>query len=168
MANTKYDLVIEALEERKSELLAELSGIESSIASFKSKNSNATVVTTNASKKANSDNYDKNWPIARKFGYLLQEHQRFLHFREAAELINKLEGGGYDISELTGKISSGTHSLKKKGLIVKYSVGGKNINSFWGSPNWMDDNTEIKKGHELNTDYVRNSGEGSVDLFKGL
>lgn len=175
MENNKYLIAIEALKEREEEVLAELSALRSSISAMESRikiSSNgvakAEKSTVKTEKSEKDPNYDPEWSISNKFGYLLNKHKRFLHFREAAEMINNLENAEYDISELTKKISSGTQSLKSKGKIVKKKIDSNNKNTFWGVPSWLDEEGNIKEENKYNEDYVYKPGESDDDLFSNF
>lgn len=171
MDNNKYKIAIEALKDREEELLSEISGIRSSIVALENRigvshtNSAMSKSLEKSEKPTKDEGYDPNWSISNKFGYLLNKYKRFLHFREAAEMINEIEGINYDISDLTKKLSSGTQSLKGKGKIVKKKIDSNNKNTFWGVPSWLDENGEIKKQNLYNEEYVYKPGEPDADLF---
>ena len=107
--------------------------------------------------------YDSNWGLANKFLFLLKIENRFLHFREAAEIICQIEGKG-DPKELAGKISSGAQSLKGT-KIVKYQASKSNQDTFWGSPKWLDADGKITSGHEYNMKYFHSREEKIIPLF---
>jgi len=175
MENSKYLIAIEVLKEREEELHSELSALRSSIIAMESRigisltDSKPKQSTVKPEQQNKDGDYDPNWSIAIKFRYLLNKHKRFLHFREAAKMINNLEGAEYDISELTKKLSSGTQSLKGKGKIVKTKIGSHNKNTFWGLPSWLDEEGKIKEEHLYNKDYVYKPGESADDdLFRNF
>jgi hypothetical protein len=106
--------------------------------------------------KSTSDNtieYDAAWSPSRKFAYLLKTQKRFLHFRQAAELVVKIEGKG-DVKEWTSKFSTGTGPLKQNETIVKVQAGASNQDTFWGSPKWLTDNGAIKDGYQFDEKYL--------------
>lgn len=169
MENNKYQLAIEALKERKAELEQEIFSLEATIRSMESKSGSSPSYTkaevVKPVKQQKPSDYDEDWSLAKKFLYLLSKHKRFLHFREAADLINSLENNQYDVKELTRKLSSGTQSLKAKDRIVKVKVDSNNKNTFWGAPAWLDDDGNIKDEFKYNEEYLYVPGEAEEDLF---
>lgn len=109
--------------------------------------------------------YDKEWSLPNKLLFLLKNENRFLHFREAATIVVELEDKG-DIKILAGKISAGCGKLKREGVIIKYQIGSSNVNTFWGSPKWLDNEGNIKEGHEYNEKYLVSGGKKSAPLFE--
>lgn len=174
MANNKYEIALETLIERKEELLKELEGLEYIINSLKLKSNNVIYKKEHIDKEKNTNSstlsikgYTKNNSLPKKIAYFLKKEQRFLHFREIAEFIVNADGLDIDPAKYASKISSGSQTLKKKGLIVKYQVGTQNRNCFWGIPSWLNADGEIKNGHEFNKDYLSQStnSENDNDLF---
>ena len=173
MDENRKRIAIEALEERKEELLSEIKSLDNSIKALGGaisithpiqNNQNGTAIKNDVK----DPDYNSTWSIKRKFAYLLKKHQRFLHFREAAQMINDLENKSYDLTNLASKLSSGTQSLKKDGTIVKYSVNNNNRSTFWGYKNWLDEKDEIKKGYSYNEEYVYNPSDEKEDLFSDI
>ncbi len=161
MAKDKYDLAIEALNERREELVREIEALDQSIASFKRKHGANDRPIVESTKRI-EDDYDPKAKLAAKFAYFLKKEQRFLHFREVAEMIAHKEGLREDPATISSKLSSATQSSKKSGSIVKYQEGNQNRNSFWGIPSWLDENGKIKPGREFNPDYL-SRGSSSMD-----
>ncbi len=95
--------------------------------------------------------YNKDGFLTDKFLYVLSREKRFLHFREAAECIIEIENIVGDkvalVKDLASKISSATTFLKKKGTIVKIRPTNKNQDTFWGRPEWLDENGKILEGY---------------------
>jgi hypothetical protein len=129
---------LKSLKQAEAELLAKLKPIQEAIAAIE-------VPEINAKKKGTE--YDEEWPPSTKFLFLLNKHKRFLHFREAAQMIAQIEGG--DVAELTAKLSTGTGSIKASGQIVKFQASKSNIDTYWGSPKWLDKDGKIIAGHEF-------------------
>ena len=92
--------------------------------------------------------YNKTWNFAEKFYYLIKREGRFLHVREAAEMIIELEGGY--LMETAHRVSTHSTSLRRSKKIVKYQINKAPTKTFWGLPEWLDYNNEICKGHEIN------------------
>lgn len=170
MENDKYKLAVEALKEKREELQQEILSLDNSIRTMEGRSlvSAAPVPEinkVNKEKNKKSNDYKEDWSLAKKFLYLLSTYKRFLHFREAAEMINELENKQYDIKELTRRLSSGTQSLKAKDRIVKIKIDSNNKNTFWGAPAWLDENNNIKKEFKYNEEYVYVPGDNEEDLF---
>lgn len=173
MEANKIEIAIETLKERKRYFLNQVKSIDDSIralgGSWDIESSNEIIEDTPIIKASNVDkNYKADWSIKKKFAYLLKKHNRFLHFREAAEMINDLENKKYDISNLASKLSSGTQSWKADGTIVKFKVNDNNRSTFWGYKDWLDGEGNIVKGYEFNETYVFNPGDNKEDLFSDI
>jgi hypothetical protein len=112
--------------------------------------------------------YDVAWSLKRKFVYLLKANNRFLHFREAAKMIIEKEGLNIKAGGLASKLSAATSLLKKEKKIVKVVIDNQNQNTFWGIPDWLNDDTSIKTGHEYNKDYVSRRKELKNNLFEDI
>ncbi len=86
---------------------------------------------------------------------LFKSEARFLHVREIADL---LEDQGYDVGDhkdfCNKRLSPLLSRLKREKIVVNYSVGGKNTNTFWGSPKWLDAQGKPKDGHGHNHKYI--------------
>ncbi len=159
-------------------ILNEIDNIEKGIDSLTSLNSLKTLTTPVASLISTKDaatrlnsapttkpnGYKPSLSLSHKFALLLNHNGRFLHFREAAEMINYLDATNNEVGKLASKLSSSCTSLKKEHL-VKYKIGKNNINTFWGRTEWMDDNGEIKSGYEFNESAVNIKNTGAMDLF---
>jgi hypothetical protein len=155
MANATYiSDALKSLKEAEADALKHLRQIQDAIAVIE------------RGKKGNSENaieYDPTWPPSKKFLYLLKTKKKFLHFRQAAELIIQLEGKG-DIKEWTSKLSTGTGQLKQNDTIVKFQASASNQDTFWGSPKWLNDDGTIKEGFEFDEKYLSTYREVD-DLF---
>ncbi len=92
---------------------------------------------------------------ANKFLCVLKTHQRFMRVREIAEYL-AIETGE-DVDKWISKMSRKTRELKKANRIVKYQVGTRNTNVFWGSPNWINENGEIKEKFKYSTKNLTSS-----------
>ncbi len=175
MTNNKYEIAIEALMERRDELIKEIEILDSSIDSLrqKSKTSTQPKISSEVAPKENDSNtidlrgYDKSAPLSQKFAFFLSKEKRFLHFREVSEMIVYAENSNEEPADVAKKLSSSTQTLKKNGTIVKYQHGNQNRNSFWGIPKWLDENGEIKKEYMYNKKYLHHGGSGkkSNSLF---
>ncbi len=172
MQNDVVKNAIDSLLIAKSALEKQLEGVNLAIKTLGGEiNNNTDPVLVNSEKGYNSthnvkrvSDYSKDWGLANKFLYLLKKEQRFLHFRESADLIIQLEGSG-ETNELAGKLSSATNALKKSGQIIKFQPTNRNRETFWGIPKWLDENGNVKSGHEINKAYLLSSSTGpKIDI----
>lgn len=154
----------ELLLETKSDILANLSLVDKILEGLvESDDEPVKIATENQQVSAKSHTYNIKWPYPDKFVYLLKRESRFLHFREAAELISEIEGG--DPGKILAKLSSSTHVLKKKGIIIKHQASKKLRDTFWGSPKWIDEVGNIKDPYSFNQKYLyKNNREYRIDL----
>lgn len=103
------------------------------------------------------DGYSKKLHLRDKLMYFLKQENRFLQFREVAELIIKKEGLDKSLADnLTSKLSAVSLKLKKEKVIVKYQASKSKKHVFWGSPKWLDENGVPKKEHACNEDVLNN------------
>lgn len=146
---------IAVLKAKRKDIEAQLLGLDMSIKVLESEVSyDATKSIENEqisnTTKISDANYDFAMTNKQKFVYFLDKLNRFVHFREVAELINEYEGGKYNVSDLASSLSASTASLKKKGLLVKYQEGKENRNTFWGKKGWLDAENNIKQEYFYN------------------
>ncbi|MGG7666043.1 hypothetical protein [Dyadobacter sp. BHUBP1] len=151
MKRNPVDSLIESLVATRSTLLAQLSIADSTLTSLTQQSGESPEQYTE-NQATTSKDYDTKWSYPDKFIYLLKRENRFLHFREAAELIVEIEGG--DPSRILAKLSSSTHVLKKRGVIIKFQASRKLRDTFWGSPKWIDGAGIIKEPYNFNKEYL--------------
>ncbi len=113
--------------------------------------------------KKNDSKYDASWGFSDKFLYILKRERRFLKFRDAAKIIIEIEGFG-DENKLTSSLTSSTRSIKEDGTIVKIKPGTSAVNTYWGSPKWLDDKGNIKPAYMYNESSIR-KGIKKAGLF---
>lgn len=98
-----------------------------------------------------------------KFLLILKENQRFMKIREIAQFINAQIGGNEN--DWTMKLSRTTGKLKKMDKIVSYKIGKSNTNVFWGSPNWINKDGEIKMEYKYKDDVIeKKQGSLLIDI----
>lgn len=90
--------------------------------------------------------YDINASLRNKIATIIKTENRFLHVREIAEIANRLEP---HISKdaFMSKFSPSLSTMKNipGSTIINFIVGKSNLNNFWGSKNWLDEDGSIKK-----------------------
>lgn len=167
--------VIRALEKQEQELKGRLKALQQTILTLKQINgvstSDTNVFAEESSKGATSQINDKNKyaPVLNaktwrdKVVAILKVENRFLHYREIADVIS-LVMPDVDRDRLKNSISPSITFLKKEGAIVKVQDGPSLMNTFWGSKNWLDSNGKIKPGHEYKKDLVRSGNAKEYEI----
>lgn len=107
-------------------------------------------------------NYKSGWNNIDKYQFVLKTENRFLHFREAARIIIKLDGKG-DENSLTSVLTNGARRLKKSGVIIRKQHGNSNTSSFWGSPKWLNKDGSIKTEHEYDVKILEKNEKAEND-----
>lgn len=104
-----------------------------------------------------------------KFLYFLNREKRFLSLREVSDLVKSVEGDAADVDgDLTTRLSNAISIFKRDRKLVKVQIGSQNRNTFWGKPDWMDDNgKEAKAEFAPNLKYV-SEGKEDIDLDSAL
>lgn len=97
--------------------------------------------------------YSKEWSYRKKYIFVLKSENRFIHFREVAKIICDLDGEGV-VEALTHTLSNTTRKLREAKKIVKVQHGTSLKNTFWGLPEWLNQDGTIKEGHEYKTDVL--------------
>lgn len=169
---------IEELENLKNDLLNKINNLDETIALLKSlsKNGTNTVMTkekrdsdTDISEEQKQilskyDNYDKNATMVSKVAFVLKTENRFLHLRQIAKILH-LNEPNISEKDFTTKLYPAISKLKSSGAIVKYNVGTSNINSFWGSKNWLNmNNGTPKEEHKYDEDAVTTFGSEVIEI----
>lgn len=161
--------IIAELEATKNDLLKRAAQIDEAINTMRTlgglKSSAKTPpITSVSSQKSNvPDDYPVAAPIRLKLAYVLKKSNKFLHIRQIAEILHEIEPET-DASSFITKLYPAIADLKKSGSIVKFSVDSTNINSFWGSKNWLDSNGQIKPEHNYDEDQVKSYKSDGIDI----
>jgi len=98
-----------------------------------------------------------------KFLMVLKEHQRFMKVREIAEYLDSQLGGG--TQKWITKLSRKTRHLKQLNKIVSIQVGKTKTNFFWGSPNWLESDGNIKEKHKYSATSLSKKRQSSISMF---
>jgi hypothetical protein len=88
-----------------------------------------------------------------KYLYTLRMHKRFMHNREVAEFMIKNEPG-LSIQDVLDRLGKFVGKWKKRRVIVVFEALNSRRNAFYGLPEWMDANGQIRKGYEYNEDAL--------------
>lgn len=86
-----------------------------------------------------------------------------MHVRQIAEYLHQ-QDSSYSVEEWKERLQPGFAELKKTGAIVKTSIGGSNINTFWGSKNWVDAKGNPKPEHKFDIDQIRKGSSEQVEI----
>lgn len=84
---------------------------------------------------------------------ILKAENRFLHKRQIVEIVRSLEPKSVSDEE-ADSIASAVYALKNADLITSYSVEGSNINTFWGSKQWLDADGAIKPEYKYDEEQL--------------
>lgn len=98
--------------------------------------------------------FNPKWTIRDKVAFVLKSENKFLHIRQIADILHKLDPK-ISIDEYTTKLYTPIGQLKKEGKVYKQNIGNSNANTFWGSVNWITGTGEIKSGHEFDENQLR-------------
>jgi len=108
------------------------------------------------------ESFDINASFRAKVIYVIKTEKKFLHAREIAQILNKIEPTK-NTKDLIKKVSPILSLLKQKGVIIKIKVGRSNINSFWGGKDWVNENGLPKSGYEYDDSYLVKAGD-NIDI----
>lgn len=111
----------------------------------------------------NYKDYNKDATTRSKLALVLRKENRFLHIRQIAEILHGLEPA-ISAKDFVSKLYPAVAELKKQGTLVKYNVGGSNINSFWGSKNWLDGEGNPKPEHKYDEDQLTAFTKESIEI----
>jgi len=89
-----------------------------------------------------------------KIAQVLKIESRFLHINQIVNIIHS-QSAKSSWKEVERGVNSAKSGLLKDGTIVKKTVGTSNQNSFYGSPNWLDENGNIKSEHMYSEGLVK-------------
>ncbi len=161
---------ITELENLKKELLERVEHIDKTIHTLKSISfspARSFFLTTEVGKKTNGSSkysdYDINVTMRNKIAYILKKENRFLHVREIASILHSIEPGSTE-QEYIAKLSPAISALKKQGAIIRVQVGKSNLNIFWGSKNWVDENGNPKEHHRYDKKQLSTFGKEEIEI----
>jgi hypothetical protein len=100
-----------------------------------------------------------------KAAFILKEAGRFLHIREIVELAQNYEPKA-NPDTLAGSIRQAVYSLKnmENSPIVTVRVNNINMNTFWGSKNWLDGEGNIKPEHKYNEAFLVGANKEPIEI----
>jgi len=143
--------IIRKLQEKKAALEKQIEAIDSTIKLF----STEVVPEISQPVVTHFDGYDPSWSWKNKIIHILKVNNRFLHIREIVDYIFKYEDLEEPAHEIIASFRQSLSALRADNIIVRYSINNQLRFSFWGSPNWLDENGQIKKGYEYDPSYVQ-------------
>lgn len=150
LSNMENSEIIRKLQEKKAVLAKQIEAIDSTIQLFNSEINQE----SNQPTIAHIDGYDPSWTWKNKIIHILKVNNRFLHIREIVDFIFKYEELDEAPQEIVASFRQSLSSLRADNIIVRFSVNNQLRFSFWGSPNWLDENGQIKKGYEFDPSFV--------------
>jgi hypothetical protein len=157
---------ISDLEQLKKELLDRVKQVDITINTLRTISMSGSidpVIDLSTSISNDYKDYDINASFRNKIAYVLNMKGRFLHVREIAKILHDIEPKN-SIEDLIKKISPAISSLGQAGTIVKIKSGKSNINTFWGSKSWLDDNNKPKEGREYDNSYTIKASNSEIKI----
>lgn len=162
---------IRQLEENKMQLLERVKQIDITIETLKAMSSfnqpnglsyqNGSTPLPNAVGRYTE--YDPKANMKSKLALVLKKENRFLNIRQIADILHKHEPK-IDAKDFITKLYPPIADLKKSNTIVKFAVGDSNINTFWGSKNWLNEDGTIKDEHKYDEDAVVVFGSADIEI----
>lgn len=157
----EYDRFKEKLKE---DLIARIKGIDDTIELIKlhksisgahaEGSSSSTInIHENDEKAEKFKGYAKPSSYKHKLVSVLKIENKFLSVNEISGIIHMLEPE-LAFEEIKRGVGSAKSNLLKDGAIVKYVVGSSNLNSFYGSGSWLDENGNPKPEHMYNEESL--------------
>jgi len=145
--------LVRILKAKKSELEKQIESIDNTIRLF---GSDPGVVSQEIiqTDPIHLDGYDPSWSWKNKIIHILKVNNRFLHIREIVDYIFKYEDLGEPAQEIIASFRQSLSALRAENIIVRYSINNQLRFSFWGSPAWLDENGQIKKGYEYDPSFA--------------
>ena len=92
---------------------------------------------------------------------IIKEAGKFLHIRQIKDIALSLETGS-NKEETVKSIAQAIYALKADGAIVGYKASSSNLDTFWGSKNWLDEQGRPKAAHMYDEDQL------SVNIDQGI
>ena len=157
MQKKELKITIDLLEKRKLKLAEDMKSIDNVIRSLHAEVISEDNVNEATTEKGinKPDDYNPSWTSANKVLYFIKAKNRFLHFRELANLIGDAENlNPKEIKKLSEKLSASCQAIKKNRTIVKFQAGAGNTSIFWGSPKWLDSNGKPLPEHDIDRNFV--------------
>ena len=81
-----------------------------------------------------------------KFAAILKQENRFLSINEMAAMVVQYEPK-IDLKTAKEKLGTAKNQLLFDKAIIKHKVGSNNLNTFYGSPKWINDDLAILPEH---------------------
>lgn len=156
MQKNELKTAIDFLEKRKLKLTEDLKYINRLIRDLQAEATNEDNVDKETTEKGinKPDDYNSSWSSPNKVLYFIKTKNRFLHFRELANLIGDVENlNAKEIKKLSEKLSASCQTIKKNRTIVKFQAGAGNTSIFWGSPKWLDGDGKPLPEHDIDRNF---------------
>lgn len=135
--------LLKELQKEKAELIAKIAVIDNAIRLYQGNDS------VNDTSTDIIDGYDINWSFSEKIVFILKTKNKFLKIKEIAEEIIKYESSNKNTDVVISNIRGSLYALRDENVIVIYILNKQLKNTYYGSPNWLDEHGNIKAGHEF-------------------
>jgi hypothetical protein len=159
--------IVNQLKQKREELFKTIKSLDETIALFLKDNSDVTVnsvaLPSDKSKSESASNTASKVGTSLKTVILnvFKAENRFLHIREINPLVAEKAP---EFKDQIDKIRSTISNLKTQNVLIPYKVGSSNLNTFWGSKNWLNEKGEPKAEHSYNEEYVSGYSSEVIDL----
>lgn len=158
---------IKNLEALRDDFYRKYKSVDDTISLLKGNHNSFSIKSANKEEKPPSfvinDGYDIKWPMKLKMSHILKKESRFLHIRQIAEKLHTYEPLVLE-KEFVSKLYPAIAELKKSNTIVKYTLDNNNVNTFWGSKNWVDSSGKIKDEYIYDLDQVRSTKADIIEI----
>ncbi len=168
--------VIPFLELERDELLDKLRSLEMTILTLKQSASiptngflqtKAGAIPVNIVAKSTNTKYSNYTAlnIREKAVAILKGENRFLHMRQIVEIAQSLEPN-VNKDLVKKQIARAFYNIKglENSPIVSKVIDNVNLNTFWGSKNWLDENGNIKEEYKYDEDQIRDTKRVNMDI----
>ena len=155
---------IKSLEALRDEYYEKYKSIENTLALLKGSTTNFSQNDAPKHFALKSDGYDTNWAMKLKMSHILKREGKFLHIRQIADILHKYEPETTS-KEFITKLYPAIAELKKKGTIVKFAVDNSNMNTFWGSKNWVDANGNVKDEFMFDKEQIKSAKSEVIEIL---
>lgn len=151
--------IILGLQKEEKSLLEQLNAIRTTIAILSGANAYASTHENGASEDSVSGKeypgYKTTASIREKVAQVLKNENRFLHYKQIVGKIAEMDGLNEQKKEkLRTSVLPAISALKSKGILTTVKVGNANVNTFYGSPKWLDQSGKPKTEHMYDESMV--------------
>lgn len=107
----------------------------------------------------------KKLTLREKAAKIIKTENRFLHMRQIVKIAQDLEPD-YDPKTLAKQIASACYTIKgqENSTLTSITVDNVNLNTFWGSKKWLNEDGSIKTEHMYDAEQVMSNKNKHIDI----